>query len=176
MTIPAQLTVATPPSPETAASFGPFEGPEKLLEIWFAPSPDSLPSTSTSHSRQHTRREGERGGRGGDGFRGLRSIPRQVWEEMLDIVKCKVLSMVQGDGLDAYLLRWVQRLPQPCTLVSYFGLGYGSSLMVWYSESSLFVAPHLLILKTCGTTLNLLGLYRIIQIAREHCGFTNVWR
>lgn len=44
------------------------------------------------------------------------------------------------------------------------------------SESSLFVAPHLIILKTCGTTLNLLGLYRIIEIAREYCGFTNVWR
>lgn len=44
------------------------------------------------------------------------------------------------------------------------------------SESSLFVAPHLVILKTCGTTLNLLGLHRIIEIAREYCGFTNVWR
>lgn len=45
-----------------------------------------------------------------------------------------------------------------------------------YSESSLFVAPHCIILKTCGTTLNLLGLYRIIEIARQYCGFTNVWR
>ena len=44
------------------------------------------------------------------------------------------------------------------------------------SESSLFVAPHLIILKTCGTTLNLLGLHRIIEIARHYCGFTNVWR
>ena len=44
------------------------------------------------------------------------------------------------------------------------------------SESSLFVAPHLVILKTCGTTLNLLGLYRIIEIARQYCGFHNVWR
>jgi hypothetical protein len=44
------------------------------------------------------------------------------------------------------------------------------------SESSLFVAPHLLILKTCGTTLNLLGLHRIIEIAREYCGLMTVWR
>jgi hypothetical protein len=44
------------------------------------------------------------------------------------------------------------------------------------SESSLFVAPHLLILKTCGTTLNLLGLHRIIEIAREYCGLRTVWR
>ena len=49
-------------------------------------------------------------------------------------------------------------------------------LELTYSESSLFVAPHLVILKTCGTTLNLLGLHRIIEIAREYCGFTNVWR
>jgi hypothetical protein len=40
----------------------------------------------------------------------------------------------------------------------------------------LFVAPHLIILKTCGTTLNLLGLHRIIEIARHYCGFTDVWR
>lgn len=36
--------------------------------------------------------------------------------------------------------------------------------------------PHKLILKTCGTTLNLLGLPRILSIAREHCGFKSVWR
>lgn len=44
------------------------------------------------------------------------------------------------------------------------------------SESSLFVAPHVVILKTCGTTLNLLGLNRILEIAREYCGFTSVYR
>lgn len=44
------------------------------------------------------------------------------------------------------------------------------------SESSLFVAPHLVILKTCGTTINLLGLTKIIEIAREYCGFEDVWR
>jgi S-adenosylmethionine decarboxylase len=45
-----------------------------------------------------------------------------------------------------------------------------------YSESSLFIAPHLIILKTCGTTINLLGLTRIIEIAREYCGFDDVYR
>jgi len=90
----------------------PFEGPEKLLELWFAPSDAAHPD-------------------------GLRSIPRKSWEEMLDIVRCKVLSVVNGKDVDAYLL----------------------------SESSLFVASHKLILKTCGTTLNLYGLPRILEIA-----------
>lgn len=35
------------------------------------------------------------------------------------------------------------------------------------SESSFFVSPHRLILKTCGTTLNLLGVPRILEIARD---------
>ena len=59
------------------------------------------------------------------------------------------------------------------------GLGDGwraDAALTICSESSLFVAPHLIILKTCGTTLNLLGLHRIIEIAREYCGFSTVWR
>ena len=59
----------------------PFEGPEKLLELWFSPTPDEI--------------EG-----------GLRGVPRKVWEEMLDIVRCKVLSVVNGQDMDAYLLRF----------------------------------------------------------------------
>ncbi|KAI0793260.1 S-adenosylmethionine decarboxylase [Abortiporus biennis] len=111
---------------------GPFEGPEKLLEIWFAKSPADLPDASTS----------------GDGRFGLRKVPRAVWEEMLDIVKCKILSAIEGTEVDAYLL----------------------------SESSFFVAPHRLILKTCGTTLNLLGLPRILEIARIHANLDTVHR
>ena len=67
----------------------PFEGPEKLLEIWFAP------SVSSVHGQ------------------GLRGVDRAVWEEMLSIVKCQVLSVVQGKHIDAYLLRYV--------LIQHFG-------------------------------------------------------
>ncbi|WWC93968.1 S-adenosylmethionine decarboxylase proenzyme [Kwoniella sp. B9012] len=141
------LSLETPQ--EVLTSPGPFEGPEKLLEVWFAPSvdqlPESQPSSSSSSSNTKTYRTRSKGN--GE-LKGLRKVPKEVWEEMLDIVKCKVLSVVEGDEIDAYLL----------------------------SESSLFVSPHLIILKTCGTTLNLLGLYRIIEIAKEWCGFTNVWR
>lgn len=67
----------------------PFEGPEKLLEIWFAPSAADVPD---AHIQGKT---------------GLRKVDRAIWEEMLDIVQCKVLSVIQGDEMDAYLLRSV---------------------------------------------------------------------
>ncbi|OCF36944.1 S-adenosylmethionine decarboxylase proenzyme [Kwoniella heveanensis BCC8398] len=142
------MTLAPSTSQDVLTSPGPFEGPEKLLEVWFAPSFDQLPEPTSSLNPDLQTRTKTKGKGAEKNYTGLRKVPRHVWEEMLDIVKCKVLSVVEGEELDAYLL----------------------------SESSLFVAPHLLILKTCGTTLNLLGLYRIIEIAREYCGFTNVWR
>ncbi|KAJ7502747.1 adenosylmethionine decarboxylase [Mycena galericulata] len=107
----------------------PFEGPEKLLEIWFAPSATDLEDSSSPRC-------------------GLRKVDSSVWEEMLDIVQCKVLSIVHGDEMDAYLL----------------------------SESSFFVSPHRLILKTCGTTLNLLGLPRILEIAATQANLPSVHR
>lgn len=62
---------------------------------------------------------------------------------MLDLVHCKVLSIIETDTLDAYLL----------------------------SESSMFIFPHKLVLKTCGTTTLLLGLPRILEIAALDAGF-----
>ena len=63
---------------------------------------------------------------------------------MLDLVNCKVLSIIESDDVDAYLL----------------------------SESSMFVFPHKLILKTCGTTTLLCGLPRILEIATLFGGFS----
>lgn len=176
---------------------GPFEGPEKLLEIWFAPTAADCPDVNnTTH-----------GGRFG-----LRTVPRVIWEEMLDIVKCKILSVVEGTEMDAYLLRlvnryhvrrsfpcmpsiarhqhgyfpWEARLSLACltldirTLSCYASLVSRLTLLTYsfryYSESSFFVSPHRLILKTCGTTLNLLGVPRILEIARDHAGFPSVYR
>ncbi|KAI6250134.1 S-adenosylmethionine decarboxylase proenzyme [Erysiphe necator] len=100
-----------------------FEGPEKLLEVWFAPAPDALP---------HGVKEN-----------GLKSVNLQAWEEMLNLVNCKILSVIESKNVDAYLL----------------------------SESSMFVFPHKLILKTCGTTTLLFGLSRILNIAVIEVGF-----
>ena len=68
-----------------------FEGPEKLLEIWFSPSPTDV----------------EGAGAAEDGKWGLRKVDRAIWEDMLEIVKCKVLSVIEGSEMDAYLLRSV---------------------------------------------------------------------
>ena len=68
---------------------------------------------------------------------GLKAVPSQIWKDMLELVNCKVLSVVESEHVDAYLL----------------------------SESSMFVFPHKLILKTCGTTTLLAGLPRILEIA-----------
>ncbi|ANB14835.1 adenosylmethionine decarboxylase SPE2 [Sugiyamaella lignohabitans] len=100
-----------------------FEGPEKLLEIWFAPDEHCLPYGMPES--------------------GLREIPRQVWEQVLDVVQCKVLSVVSSSKMDAFVL----------------------------SESSLFVFANKLILKTCGTTTLLVGLGPLLDAVSEYCGF-----
>lgn len=71
----------------------PFEGAEKLLEAWFVPSEQELPPSAYSAN--------------GDGKHGLRRVERKVWNSMLDEVQCKILSVVEGDGVDAYLLSLV---------------------------------------------------------------------
>ena len=103
-----------------------FEGPEKLLEVWFSASPESLPVCT--------------------GPTGLKAVSSDIWKEMLDLVNCKVLSIVESEHVDAYLL----------------------------SESSMFVFPHKLILKTCGTTTLLSGLPKILEIAALEAHFPHV--
>ena len=100
-----------------------FEGPEKLLEVWFAPSSAELPPSAASQ--------------------GLKQVPAATWTEMLDLVHCRVLSVVESEDVDAYLL----------------------------SESSMFVYPHKLVLKTCGTTTLLLGIPKMLEIAALQAGF-----
>lgn len=70
------------------AMFSPFEGTEKLLELWFAPSAAAVPGLPDANGKA-----------------GLRRVDRKVWEDMLKIVKCEVLSVMEGNEIDAYLLR-----------------------------------------------------------------------
>ena len=110
-------------SPNPGSTADGYEGPEKLLEVWFSPSPDALGDCSEA--------------------KGLKAVPAEIWKTMLDLVNCKVLSIVESEDVDAYLL----------------------------SESSMFVFPHKLILKTCGTTTLLCGLPRILEIATLFGGY-----
>ena len=103
-----------------------FEGPEKLLEVWFSASATDLPGQA--------------------GPLGLKKVSADVWKEMLDLVNCKVLSVIESEHVDAYLL----------------------------SESSMFVFPHKVVLKTCGTTTLLWGLTRLLEIAAVNAGFPYV--
>ncbi|KAF2021295.1 S-adenosylmethionine decarboxylase proenzyme [Aaosphaeria arxii CBS 175.79] len=103
-----------------------FEGPEKLLEVWFSASAHDLPGQA--------------------GPLGLKAVSPETWKEMLDLVNCKVLSIIESEHVDAYLL----------------------------SESSMFVFPHKVVLKTCGTTTLLWGLPRLLEIAAVDAGFPHV--
>lgn len=98
-----------------------FEGPEKLLEIWF-----QFDNKSTSNPS------------------GLRVIEYDTWARVLSLVKCDILSVKRNDFFDAYLL----------------------------SESSMFVYPHKLTLKTCGTTTLLKCLARLLEIAAKSPGIS----
>ncbi|KAI8611870.1 S-adenosylmethionine decarboxylase, partial [Chytriomyces sp. MP71] len=189
-----QIYCTEPPSAEKLTLSG-FEGPEKLLEIWFRPNPNNTPAPSangdlrsaspasfTDEDKQTSASDtasepSDDGSFGVDSFidapihpyatgnahptspgqpdsaqgwsykrTGLRTIPRPVWEEMLDIVQCKVLSVINNEHADAYLL----------------------------SESSMFVYPNRLMLKTCGTTTLLHAVPRIFEIAREYAGLDDI--
>lgn len=58
-----------------------FEGPEKLLEIWFYPNSESITNGKK-----------------------LRDIPVETWVSILKLVNCEVLSIKSTDMVDAFLL------------------------------------------------------------------------
>ncbi|GMH76998.1 hypothetical protein TrVE_jg4532 [Triparma verrucosa] len=70
---------------------------------------------------------------------GLRLLPRPALDEICTLANCNILSSISNTYLDAYVL----------------------------SESSLFIYPYMLILKTCGTTTLLRILKRLLELASE---------
>ena len=73
----------------------------------------------------------------GDDSSGLRRFQHDVWSDMLADAACTILHQESNTDFDAYLL----------------------------SESSMFVYPDRLILKTCGTTTLLLALPKLFALA-----------
>ncbi|KAI3794041.1 hypothetical protein L1987_36666 [Smallanthus sonchifolius] len=71
--------------------------------------------------------------------RGLRSLTRNQLDEFLAPAECTIVSSLSNDLLDSYVL----------------------------SESSLFVYPYKIIIKTCGTTKLLLSISLILKLSGE---------
>jgi hypothetical protein len=118
-----------------------FEGAEKLLEMAFAPPTG--------------------------GSAGLRHLRRDAWAELLRCVRCEIVSERVNDAMDAYVLRYGKpgnHAPHRCRLLM---LGGGPPCI--HSESSLFVFPTKVILKTCGTTTLLNAVDPLLASARA-CG------
>ncbi|GJN05816.1 hypothetical protein PR202_ga23481 [Eleusine coracana subsp. coracana] len=70
---------------------------------------------------------------------GLRALTREQIDSFLDLARCTIVSQLSNKEFDSYVL----------------------------SESSLFVYPHKVVLKTCGTTKLLLSIPRILELAAE---------
>ncbi|CAL9748185.1 unnamed protein product [Musa acuminata subsp. burmannicoides] len=70
---------------------------------------------------------------------GLRALSRPQIDSILDLARCTIVSQLSNNVFDSYVL----------------------------SESSLFIYPYKLILKTCGTTKLLLSIPRILELAAE---------
>lgn len=107
--LPPQPTAPPPSGANYSAEFGCFEGPEKLLEIWFSPTPFTNaaahdPNSDSDESSPATPNESQINlslGFSSD----LRTVDRHLWDAMLATVKCTVLSVVSSAHVDAYLLR-----------------------------------------------------------------------
>jgi len=73
--------------------------------------------------------------------RGLRALSRAQINSVLDLARCTIVSELSNKDFDSYVL----------------------------SESSLFIYSQKIVIKTCGTTMLLLTIPRILELAEELC-------
>mmetsp|Transcript_11225 Transcript_11225/g.16838 ORF Transcript_11225/g.16838 Transcript_11225/m.16838 type:complete len:391 (+) Transcript_11225:201-1373(+) len=127
-----------------------FEGPEKKLEIDFRPiqtatgaaacsSSPPLPISSSSNSPGEVGKSVTTDDGVTFKLTGMRQIRANQWKQMLDLVGCKILSEKSNAYMDMYVL----------------------------SESSLFVYPRHIMIKTCGTTTLLKGVPLLLEFAKS---------
>ena len=133
---------------------GMFEGPEKTLEVVFRRVVDNAVTTSNSNRNQtDTILNGTEPTSNDDHLvvydpvttttngphMGLRQLSRKDIDKICDRARCTILSSISNQYLDAYVL----------------------------SESSLFIYPYMLVLKTCGTTTLLRCIATLIDLGRK---------
>jgi len=104
----------------TQYQFSGFEGPEKKLEIEF--------EIITQHSKSTKSTTPS-----------LRNIKKEVWDKVLTLAKCEIISKTSNKYFDSYVL----------------------------SESSLFVYDQKIMIKTCGTTTLLKALDEFLSLAKQ---------
>jgi len=123
-------------NPEEQVSLLGFEGPEKLIEVWFKPPQEKINEINELDESEEIDTKNL----------GLRAVKKEVWDDMLTIVRAQILSITSNQYQDAYLL----------------------------SESSMFVSPYRFMIKTCGTTTLLNAVPKILEIAKQYCGLESV--
>jgi S-adenosylmethionine decarboxylase len=114
-----------------------FEGPEKTLEVVFRRIHDE--HYDTTIGRVTPPPCGPERDEGPIHRVGLRCLARSSLDEICARARCTILSSVSNRYMDAYVL----------------------------SESSLFIYPYMLVLKTCGTTTLLRCIARLIEFGRK---------
>lgn len=116
---------------------GVFEGPEKTLEVVFRKIADAEHPHPAGDEALNSDSESDR--HGAIHRTGLRTLVRGDLDRICARARCTILSRVANRYLDAYIL----------------------------SESSLFVYPYMLVLKTCGTTTLLRCVATLIETGKK---------